>query len=229
MSFRVVVADDQPLVRTGLRKILDQDPEIAVVAEVEDGLGAVEAAARLSPDVVVMDIRMPNVDGLEATRRITAAGTGAPRILVLTTFNVDDYVFEALRAGASGFMLKDAPPEQLLEAVRVVARGEALLAPAVTQAVIERFAKLPRTEDLAGLAGDLTPREREVLLLITRGHSNREIAHELVITEGTVKTHVNRILMKLGVRDRVQAVIFGYESGMAGLGGRQGASLLDGS
>jgi DNA-binding NarL/FixJ family response regulator len=214
MSIRVVIADDQVMVRKGFRLLLEDEPDIEVVGEAADGHEAIAAARRLQPDVALMDIRMPNLDGLEATRRITASGAELPRILILTTFGLDEYVFRALRAGASGFMLKDAPAEQLLEAVRVVARGEALLAPSVTRTVVERFAALPAGEDPAR-ADSLTPREREVLVLMTRGYSNREIAEELVIGEGTVKTHVNRVLMKLGLRDRVQAVIYGYESGLA--------------
>ena len=210
MSVRVLIADDQAVVRAGLRRILEVDPELQVVGEVEDGLAAVAAVGRLEPDVVLMDIRMPRLDGLEATRQIDG-----PRVLVLTTFGLDEYVYEALRAGASGFLLKDAPAEDLLEAVRVVARGDALLDPAVTQTVVERFAALPAPRpDLQAQLEELTPREREVLGLLARGRSNAEIAREMVVGEGTIKTHVARVLMKLGLRDRVQAVIFAYEAGL---------------
>ena len=214
MTIRVLLADDQPLVRAGLRRVFDADSRIEVVGEVEDGLAAVEAVGRLDPDVVVMDIRMPNVDGLEATRRLGALDPERPRVLVLTTFNVDDYVFSALRAGAAGFLLKDSPPEQLLDAVHVVARGDALLEPRITRSVIERFAASPERPEALERLGELTERESEVLGLIAQGMSNREIADELVISEGTVKTHVNRVLAKLGVRDRVQAAIVGYEAGL---------------
>ncbi len=215
MSIRVVVVDDQALVRAGLRKIFEADPAFEIVGEASNGADAVDLAQRLQPDVVVMDIRMPVLDGLEATRRLTGDGAEA-RILILTTFDLDEYVYEALRAGASGFMLKDAPPEELIMAVRVVAAGEGLLAPAVTKRVIERFVALPEQEPraVAGL-DELTPREREVLGLLARGRSNAEIAAELVISDGTAKTHVARILGKLGLRDRVQAVILAYESGLS--------------
>lgn len=212
---RVVLADDQPLVRAGLRKILSVDPGVTVVAEAENGLGAVEAVRRTSPDVAVLDIRMPVVDGLEATRRICTL-PDAPRVLILTTFGIDEYVAEALRAGASGFLLKDARPESLIEAVRTVAAGDALLDRAVTRSVVERFAALPAPRpELAARLEQLTAREREVLVLLTRGMSNREIAERLVLSEGTVKTHVLRVLRKLELRDRVQAVIFGYDAGLA--------------
>jgi DNA-binding NarL/FixJ family response regulator len=215
----VLVADDQALVRVGLRKILDVEPELEVVGEAGDGDEAVAEALRLRPDVVLMDIRMPVLDGIEATRRIVGAQPET-RVLVLTTFGLDAYVFDALRAGASGFMLKDAPPEEIAAAVRIVARGEALLAPAVTRAVIEEFARrpdvAPRTPPAA--VAELTPREREVLDLLTRGLSNPEICGRLVISEATAKTHVARILQKLGVRDRVQAVIWAYESGLVAPG-----------
>jgi DNA-binding NarL/FixJ family response regulator len=215
MSVRIVLADDQPLVRAGLRKIFEADPELEVVAEVEDGLAAVGATERRRPDVVVMDIRMPNVDGLEATRRLLGRVDPPPRVLILTTFGLDEYVFEALRAGASGFLLKDAPPEQLIAAVQTVARGDALLDPGITRAVVERFSGLPQPDPAhaAGLA-ELSDREREVLLLLVEGCSNREIAERLVVSEGTVKSHVVAVLRKLDLRDRVHAVIFGYESGL---------------
>ena len=218
MTIRVVVADDQPLVRAGLRKILAADAAIEVVAEAEDGLGAVEAVARLAPDVAVLDIRMPGVDGLEATRRITAAHPDT-RVLVLTTFGLDEYVVEALRGGASGFMLKDARPEELIAGVKTIAGGEALLSPGVTRAVLERFAAMPDPPaELRARLEELTAREVEVLGLIAGGLSNREIAEALVVSEGTVKSHVLRILRKLALRDRVHAVIFGYETGLARVG-----------
>lgn len=215
MTIRVLVADDQPLVREGLRKIFEADPDLVVIADVGDGLAAVSAAARLHPDVVVMDIRMPHLDGIEATRLVTApgdGGRGVPRVLVLTTFGLDEYVFGALRAGASGFLLKDAMPEHLIAAVHTIARGDALLDPAVTRAVVERFGRAPQA-DVAELA-TLSSREREVLLLLVEGRSNREIASALFVSEATVKTHVMAVLRKLGLRDRIQAVIFGYESGL---------------
>ena len=211
----VLICDDQGLVRLGLRKILDVEPDLDVVGEAYDGEQAVQAAARLEPDVVLMDIRMPVLDGIAATRRIVAARS-ATRVLMLTTFGLDTYVYEALRAGASGFMLKDAPPEEIAAAVRIVARGEALLAPAITRGVIEEFARMPavpRARQPKEVA-DLTPREREVLDLLVRGLSNTEICRTLVISDATAKTHVARILQKLGVRDRVQVVIYAYESGL---------------
>lgn len=227
MSIRVLVADDQSVVRQGLRRILESDPEIEVVGEAGDGLAAVDGARRLDPHVVLMDIRMPHLDGLEATRRILAAGGDAPRILILTTFGLEDYVYEALRAGASGFLLKDAPAEDILAAVEAVARGDALLDPAVTRAVIGRFASLPEPRaELVAQLEELTPRERDVLGLIGRGLSNIEIAEELVVAEGTVKTHVGRIFAKLGLRDRVQAVIFTYEAGLVAPGKSRRPSAL---
>jgi RNA polymerase sigma factor (sigma-70 family) len=194
------------------------DPEIEVVAEAADGLEAVEAARRLQPDVVLMDIRMPGVDGLEATRRL-GAGKRPTRVLILTTFGLTEYVYEALRAGASGFLLKDSPAEELLAGVRIVARGDALLDPSVTRSVIEEFSRKPRrVEGLEQKLEELTARELEVLQLLARGLSNAEIAAELVVSDGTVKTHVARVLQKLGLRDRVQAVIFAYESGLVEAG-----------
>jgi DNA-binding NarL/FixJ family response regulator len=214
VSIRVVIADDQALVRAGFRKILEADPEIEVVAEAADGVEAVDASRRLGPDVVLMDIRMPNMDGLEATRRLLDGAGPTAHVLILTTFGLNEYVYEALRAGASGFLLKDAPPEELLAAVHVIARGDALLDPAITRAVIEEFARRPARTDLAAKLDELTPREREVLGLLARGLSNGEIAERFVVSEGTVKTHVASVLRKLGVRDRVQAVIYAYESGL---------------
>jgi DNA-binding NarL/FixJ family response regulator len=216
MSIRVLLADDQALVRGGLRKIVDTEPDMQVVAEAADGLDAVDAAARSRPDVAVVDIRMPRLDGIEATRRIlAAAGDAELRVLVLTTFGLDEYVYESLRAGASGFMLKDSPPEQLVEGIRLIDAGGALIDPAVTRSVIEEFARRsPPPSASAAADPDLTAREREVLELLTRGRSNAEIAADLFLTEATVKTHVAHVLMKLGVRDRVQAVIWAYEAGL---------------
>jgi DNA-binding NarL/FixJ family response regulator len=213
VSIRVLIADDQALVRAGFRKILEADAELEVVAEAADGLEAVAAAQRVAVDVVLMDIRMPNLDGLEATRRLLGAG-GETRVLILTTFGLDEYVYDALRAGASGFLLKDAPPEDLLVAVRVIARGDALLDPAITRAVIAEFARRPVRSEIARKLEDLTAREREVLELLARGLSNAEIAKRFVVSDGTVKTHVASVLRKLGLRDRVQAVIYAYESGL---------------
>ena len=216
----VLIADDQALVRVGLRKILETEPETAVVGEAADGEEAVVEAGRLAPDVVLMDIRMPLMDGIEATRRIVRARPET-RVLILTTFGLDGYVYDALRAGASGFMLKDAPPEEIAAAVRIVASGDALLAPAVTRAVVEEFARQrPAPPPPPRVVEDLTPREREVLDLIVRGLSNPEICARLVITEATAKTHVARILQKLGLRDRVQVVIYAYESGLLSPGTR---------
>jgi DNA-binding NarL/FixJ family response regulator len=208
---RVLIADDQRLVRSGLRMILRAEPGIEVVGEAADGLEAVAAVADAQPDVVLMDVRMPNLDGIEATRRILERGDTAPRVLVLTTFDADEYVFGALRAGASGFLLKDAPEEQLVAAIRVAADGGALFSPAATRKLIERFAG--HAEPPAGI-DELTDREREVLTLIARGLSNAEIAAELVVSEHTVKTHVARVLQKLDLRDRTQAVVAAYESGL---------------
>jgi DNA-binding NarL/FixJ family response regulator len=225
VSIRVLVADDQSLVRAGFRMLLAGEPDLEIVAEAANGLEAVEKAARFRPTVVLMDIRMPELDGLEATRRILAADEEA-RVLILTTFDLDEYVYEALRAGASGFVLKDDPPEQLLAAIRLVAEGAGLLSPAVTKRVIERFARLPAAEPPRGV-GELTERERDVLRLVARGLSNAEIGRELFIGETTVKTHVTHILQKLGLRDRVQAVVLAYETGLFaddGPGGDGGAS-----
>ena len=238
MSIRVLLVDDQALVRAGFRMILDAEEGIEVVGEASDGEQAVSSAARFNPDVILMDVRMPNMDGIEATRKIVSgAVNGAPsvsaettqagdtdpaldrpRVLMLTTFELDEYVYESLRAGASGFLLKDVPADQLVAGIRVVAEGEALLAPSVTKRLISDFsaaraARAAEQNPPAGLA-ELTTREMEVFKLIARGMSNSEIAGELVVSETTVKTHVARILMKLGLRDRVQAVVLAYESGL---------------
>ncbi len=211
---RVVIADDQHLVRTGFRMILATQPDIEVIGEATNGAEAVAAALELQPDVVLMDIRMPEVDGIEATRRIRAdARTAAVRVLILTTFDLDEYVYDALQAGASGFLLKDAPPEQLASAVRTVASGDALLAPAITRRLIEAFAST-RARVSTPTVELLSVREAEVFLLVARGLSNREIAEALFVGESTVKTHVTRMLTKLGVRDRVQAVVLAYETGV---------------
>jgi DNA-binding NarL/FixJ family response regulator len=212
MTIRVLVADDQWMVRAGFRMLLKNAAGIDVVAEAEDGLEAVDKAARFQPHVVLMDIRMPTLDGLEATRRILAADERV-RILILTTFDLDEYIYEALRAGASGFVLKDDPPEQLLAAIRTVAAGDALLSPSVTRRVISRFTKLPSRMPPTGF-DDLTAREQEVLRLLAQGLSNAEIGTQLFIGESTVKTHVTRILQKLEVRDRAQAIVFAYRTGL---------------
>jgi DNA-binding NarL/FixJ family response regulator len=212
MTIRVLLADDQKLVRGGFRMILRAEPDIDVVGEAADGAEAVALARQLGPDVVLMDVRMPNVDGIEATRRIIDGSDPAPRVLVLTTFDLDEYVYEALRAGASGFLLKDAPEEQLVSGIRIVADGGSLFAPAVTRRLIERFAGTAPQQPPPALA-ELTPRELDVLRLLARGLSNAEIASELVVSEHTAKTHVAHILAKLDLRDRVQAVVLAYESG----------------
>jgi DNA-binding NarL/FixJ family response regulator len=218
MSLRVVVADDQAMVRAGFRSLLNEEPDLEVVGEAADGEQAVAAVRRFRPDVALMDIRMPTVDGLEATRRIVAGGL-ATRILILTTFDLDEYVYEGLRAGASGFLLKDASPEQLIAAIHLVAEGEAVLAPTVTRRVVEAFARIPAADDaLRGALESLTAREREVLRLLARGRSNAEIARELFVSEATAKTHVRHVLSKLDLRDRVQAVVFAYESGLVRAG-----------
>jgi DNA-binding NarL/FixJ family response regulator len=209
----VLLADDQELVRSGFRLILELEDGIEVVGEAADGREAVRLAKELQPDVVLMDVRMPELDGIEATRRVKHSGVDT-RVLVLTTFDLDEYVYGAIRAGASGFLLKDAPREQLVTAVRTVARGEALLAPAITQRLIERFVARPPAGEAAPAIADLSTRELEVLRLLARGLSNAEIAAELFVGEATVKTHVAHILRKLDVRDRVQAVVFAYETGI---------------
>jgi DNA-binding NarL/FixJ family response regulator len=217
MSVRVVIADDQALVRAGFKMILEAEPEIEVIGEAEDGVEAVEMIERLKPDVALMDIRMPRLNGLEATRQIVNSGADThTRVLMLTTFDLNEYVYEALRAGASGFLLKDVPAEQLVAGIQVVARGEALLAPSITRRLIEEFAKNSPIERVAPKEiEELTTREFEVFKLIARGMSNAEIAAELIVSETTVQTHVARILMKLHLRDRVQAVVYAYESGLS--------------
>lgn len=211
---RVMLVDDQAMVRTGFRMILDAEPGLTVVGEAVDGRDAVEMVDRALPDVILMDVRMPNMDGIEACGRICAGSTAA-RVMMLTTFDLDDYVHAALRAGASGFLLKDAPPEQLIDAIRVVAAGDALLAPSVTQTLIDEIARRPVSQpDAFPGIHELTDREAEVIKLMAKGLSNSEIATELFLGEATVKTHVGRILSKLGARDRVQAVVAAYESGL---------------
>jgi DNA-binding NarL/FixJ family response regulator len=215
----VVLADDEAMVRAGFRMILESEPGIEVVGEAESGEGASETVRRLRPDVVLMDIQMPGGDGLEATRHITASPDLDSRVVILTTFERDAYVFDALQAGASGFLLKNASPEDLIHAVRVVASGDALLAPSVTRRIIQQFAQRPVDSTLAARLESLTQREHEVLAMLARGHSNAELATELFVTEGTIKTHVSSLLSKLGLRDRVQAVILAYESGLVTPGG----------
>jgi DNA-binding NarL/FixJ family response regulator len=210
----VVVADDEALMRSGVRLMVEAQQDMRIVGEAVNGLDAVEQIRLRRPHVAIMDVRMPDLDGIAATRRLVSAGTLETRILVLTTFDLDEYVYEALRAGASGFLLKSAPPEQLLAAIRSVAAGESLLAPEITRRLIEDYVRRPRPGAAATELDELTEREREVLVLIGRGRSNAEIAAELFVSEGTVKTHVNRILRKLDVRDRVQAVVLAYETGL---------------
>jgi DNA-binding NarL/FixJ family response regulator len=221
-NIRVIVVDDQALVRTGFSMILGAEPDIEVIGEAANGVEAVELARTARPDVILMDIRMPVMDGVEATRMVAGPDVSDPmRVLILTTFDLDEYVFDALRAGASGFLLKDTPPEELAAAVRVVAAGDALLAPSITRKLVAQFASQPEPEPVVTVdLAHLTDREREVLVLMARGLSNGEIAGELIVGETTVKTHVGRILMKLHLRDRVQAVVLAYETGLV----RPGAS-----
>jgi DNA-binding NarL/FixJ family response regulator len=215
VTVRVLLADDEQLVRAGFRLILDSEPEIEVVGEAGNGAEAVELTRKLDPDVVLMDIQMPEMDGLEATRQIAALGrTDSSRVLVLTTFEMDEYVYEALRAGASGFLLKRTPADDLVDGIRIVAAGEALLSPSVTRRLIDQFAHLPAARPDAEALARITEREREVLTLLARGLSNAEIAEELVLSEGTVKTHVKHIFGKLDLRDRAHAVIFAYDAGL---------------
>ncbi|MGP4110841.1 response regulator [Streptomyces sp. 4N509B] len=223
MAIRVLLVDDQPLLRTGFRMILEAEHDVAVVGEAGDGLQALDQVRALQPDVVLMDIRMPRMDGVEATRQITGgpANDGPAKVLVLTTFDLDEYVVEALRAGASGFLLKDAPAEELVQAIRVVAAGEAMLAPSVTRRLLDMYAgRLPSGEEsVPNALRTLTEREVEVLRLVARGLSNAEIAADLFVSETTVKTHVGHVLTKLELRDRVQAAVFAYESGLVRPGG----------
>ena len=220
MTIRVLIADDQELVRTGFRVILNAEPDLEVVGESRDGKEVIEAARRLRPEVVLMDIRMPNLDGIEATRRI-AAGTGSPRVLILTTFDLDQYVYEALRAGASGFLLKDAAADELLQAIRVIAAGEALLAPSITRRLIEDYARRPPPRQQPDALADLTARELQVMRLLARGMSNTDIACELFLGDATIKTHVARIFSKLSLHDRAQAVVLAYETGLVQPGDRE--------
>jgi DNA-binding NarL/FixJ family response regulator len=218
MSLSVLIVDDQALVRAGFRMILDAEEDIDVAGEAADGADAVAEARRLKPDVILMDVRMPQVDGIEATRRVLADGLDT-KVVMLTTFDMDEYVYDALRAGASGFLLKDVPPEQLVAGIRAVAQGDALLAPSVTRRVIEEFVRRPpaSVQTMPPEVAELTARELEVLQLVAKGLSNAEIAKELFVSETTVKTHVARVLTKLAVRDRVQAVVLAYECGLAGV------------
>ncbi|MET9067686.1 response regulator [Streptosporangium sandarakinum] len=218
MTIRVLIADDQGMVRTGFTVFLSSQPDIEVVGEAADGREAMARTAELRPDVVLMDVRMPVMDGLAATRAILDADGPKPKVLILTTFDLDDYVYEALRAGASGFLLKDASAQQLAEAVRVVASGDALLAPSVTRRLISEFARVGPRRPRARPT-DITERETEVLTLIAQGRSNQEIAEQLVVSEQTVKTHVGRILAKLDLRDRAQAIVYAYETGLVRPGG----------
>jgi DNA-binding NarL/FixJ family response regulator len=223
---RVLIADDQALVRTGFRVILNAEPDLEVVGEAADGRETIEAVRTQRPDVVLMDIRMPNLDGIEATRRLAAAAH-APRVLILTTFDLDQYVYEALRAGASGFLLKDASAEELLQAVRVVAAGEALLSPSITRRLIADYARRPPPNERPAALDELTPRELEVLRLIARGLSNRDIARKLVLGDATIKTHVARIFAKLDLHDRTQAVVLAYETGLVTPGESETATSAD--
>jgi DNA-binding NarL/FixJ family response regulator len=214
----VLIADDQALVRAGFRSILEAQDGIAVAGEAGDGRDAIDLVRKRSPDVVLMDVKMPDIDGLEATRRIVGDDDNRTAVLMLTTFDVDEYVYDALRAGASGFLLKDVVPEELVAAVRVVAAGDALIAPAITRRLIEQFVRAAPPSGSKGALDELTPREIEVLTLVAKGLSNREVAANLVLTEATVKTHVKHVLRKLDARDRVQAVVFAYEAGLVSPG-----------
>jgi DNA-binding NarL/FixJ family response regulator len=220
MTIRIILVDDQELVRTGFRMVLDAQPDMTVVGEASDGLAATELARRQPADVMIMDARMPRLDGVAATRRIREAGD-RPRVLMLTTFDLDEYAFAALKAGASGFLLKDVPPDELLFAIRAVHSGDAVVAPSTTRRLIDQFAPMLPAGEAAAAPGfdDLTEREREVLILVAHGLSNCEIAQRLFVSEATVKTHVGRILAKLGLRDRVQAVVYAYENGLVRAGG----------
>ncbi len=214
MTIKVLIADDQALVRAGFKMILETVPDVRVVAEADEGAEAVQAALRTRPDIALMDIRMPGMDGLEATRRIVAAPS-PPRVLILTTFDLDEYVFDALAAGASGFLLKDVAPEQLLAGIRIIAQGDSLLSPSVTRRLIESFVRGgQQSREPPPVLDELTPRELEILQLVARGLSNTEIADQLVVSSTTIKTHVARVLMKLALRDRIQAVVFAYENGV---------------
>src|SRR5881397_3361350 len=218
MAIRVLLVDDQSLVRAGFRMILDAEEDIEVAGEAGDGADAVAEALRLQPDVILMDVRMPQIDGIEATRRVLATDGLETKVVMLTTFDMDEYVYDALRAGASGFLLKDVPPEQLVAGIRAVAQGDALLAPSVTRRVIEEFVRRPPSSvrTVPEEVAELTARELEVFKLVAKGLSNAEIAKELFVSETTVKTHVGHVLTKLALRDRVQAVVFAYECGLAG-------------
>jgi DNA-binding NarL/FixJ family response regulator len=226
VSLSVLIVDDQALVRAGFRMILDAEEDIDVAGEAADGADAVTEARRLKPDVILMDVRMPQVDGIEATRRVLGDGLDT-KVVMLTTFDMDEYVYDALRAGASGFLLKDVPPEQLVAGIRAVAQGDALLAPSVTRRVIEEFVRRPpaSVQTLPAEVEELTARELEVLKLVAKGLSNAEIAQELFVSETTVKTHVAHVLTKLSVRDRVQAVVLAYECGLAGLAREDDAKI----
>jgi DNA-binding NarL/FixJ family response regulator len=222
MSRRVVIADDDALARAALRTIIDAHADLELVAEASDGLQAVECAGRLLPDVVLLDIRMPNLDGLEAARRILASSSNRARVIMLTTFDLDEYVYDALKAGASGFLRKDAPPERLLAFVRSAGEGDALLDPTITRRLVERYARPRQPGARPGKLAELTPRELEVLTQVARGRSNAEIAGDMYLSEATVKTHVSRILAKLDLRDRVQAVVLAYEEGLVEPGALEG-------
>jgi DNA-binding NarL/FixJ family response regulator len=224
VTIRIILVDDQELVRTGFRMVLDAQPDMTVVGEAADGLEAVQAARTHQADVMIMDARMPRLDGVAATRQIRQAGD-LPRVLMLTTFDLDEYAFAALKAGASGFLLKDVPPDELLFAIRAVHSGDAVVAPSTTRRLIDRFAPMLPADAAAGAPdlGELTERERQVLILVAQGLSNAELAKQLFVSEATVKTHVGRILAKLGLRDRVQAVVYAYENGLVRAGDHGGS------